>query len=213
MRYTTSMSTVGQIFLKTADRALRRGLPHNAEGLESIVGHISHPIWYTHACTLLKFTCSAEQESLSSPIDRRSDYYRQRARQQQQQPQSQAASSGPQPLLTAPNVLTFARLLMVPVLVVLWFLPHRLAPLASALTFIFAAITDWADGYLARRVSSCSGSSAVWQHCRHGLTRLSIIISRRRLLGLSCPASKGQGDVFPPSHRSACHPHKSGAIL
>ena len=51
-------------------------------------------------------------------------------------------------------MLTFLRLLMVPVLVVLWFLPHRLAPLASALTFIFAAITDWADGYLARRVRS-----------------------------------------------------------
>ena len=98
------------------------------------------------------------QESLSSPIDRRSDYYRQRVREQQLQPQSQAGSS-PQPLLTAPNVLTFARLLMVPVLVALWFLPHRLAPLASALTFIFAAITDWADGYLARRVSSSSGSS------------------------------------------------------
>lgn len=93
------------------------------------------------------------QESLSSPIDRRSDYYRQRAREQQ--PQSQAAAHAkPQSLLTAPNVLTFLRLLMVPVLVVLWFLPHRLAPLASALTFIFAAITDWADGYLARRVRS-----------------------------------------------------------
>ena len=91
------------------------------------------------------------QESLSSPIDRRSDYYRQRAREQQPAVQGSQGAK-PQPLLTAPNVLTFLRLLMVPVLVVLWFLPHRLAPLASALTFIFAAITDWADGYLARRV-------------------------------------------------------------
>ena len=93
------------------------------------------------------------QESLSSPIDRRSDYYRHTAREQQ--PHSQAvANAKPQSLLTAPNVLTLLRLLMVPVLVVLWFLPHRLAPLASALTFILAAITDWADGYLARRVCS-----------------------------------------------------------
>ena len=105
----------------------------------------------------MHLTFCGVQESLSSPIDRRSDYYRQRVREQQLQPQSQAGSR-PQPLLTAPNVLTFARLLMVPVLVVLWFLPHRLASMASALTFIFAAITDWADGYLARRVSSCSGS-------------------------------------------------------
>ena len=101
------------------------------------------------------FNACAAQESLSSPIDRRSDYYRQRARAQQLQPQRQQ-DGRPQPLLTAPNVLTFARLLMVPVLVVLWFLPYRLAPLASALTFIFAAITDWADGYLARRVSLSS---------------------------------------------------------
>ena len=100
-----------------------------------------------------QITFTSVQESLSSPIDRRSDYYRQRAREQQSQPQSQQ-SSKPQPLLTAPNVLTFMRLLLVPVLVVLWFLPHKSAPLASALTFIFAAITDWADGYLARRVSS-----------------------------------------------------------
>jgi len=105
------------------------------------------------ALTASQTTFSTVQESLSSPIDRRSDYYRQRAREQQLQPQSQQ-SSKPQPLLTAPNVLTFMRLLLVPVLVVLWFLPHKSAPLASALTFIFAAITDWADGYLARRVSS-----------------------------------------------------------
>ena len=40
----------------------------------------------------------------------------------------------------------------VPLLVVLWFHPHRWAPLLAAVTFIFAAITDWADGYIARRV-------------------------------------------------------------
>lgn len=92
------------------------------------------------------------QESLDSPIDRRSDYYRQRAREglppgvvQQQQGQAQ-------PLLTAPNALTFLRVLLVPVFVVLWFHPHQLAPLMAAITFIVAAITDWADGYLARRV-------------------------------------------------------------
>lgn len=102
------------------------------------------------------------QESLSSPIDRRSDYYRQRAREQQPTAQGSQGAK-PQPLLTAPNVLTFLRLLMVPVLVVLWFLPHRLAPLASALTFILAAITDWADGYLARRVRPLRYSSSCFR--------------------------------------------------
>ena len=97
------------------------------------------------------------QESLDSPIDRRSDYYRQRAREERPSGVLQQKSSQAQPLLTAPNALTFLRVLLVPVLVVLWFHPHRLAPLMAAVTFIVAAITDWADGYLARRVmhSSC----------------------------------------------------------
>lgn len=58
--------------------------------------------------------CCAPQESMDSPIDRRSDYYRQRARQKRPA-QPQATSSGPpaQRLLTAPNVLTFLRVLLV----------------------------------------------------------------------------------------------------
>lgn len=94
------------------------------------------------------------QESLDSPIDRRSDYYRQRAREERPLAVLQQQKTQPQPLLTAPNTLTFLRVLLVPLLVVLWFHPHRLAPLMSAITFIVAAITDWADGYLARRVST-----------------------------------------------------------
>jgi CDP-diacylglycerol--glycerol-3-phosphate 3-phosphatidyltransferase len=96
-----------------------------------------------------------DQESLDSPIDRRSDYYRQRAREERPPPlQPQPARGQAQPLLTLPNVLTFLRVLLVPIFAALWFHPHRLAPLCAALTFIFAAMTDWADGYLARRVRS-----------------------------------------------------------
>jgi phosphatidylglycerophosphate synthase len=46
--------------------------------------------------------------------------------------------------------------MQVPALVVLWFHPARLAPLAAAVTFIVAALTDWADGYLARKVPACA---------------------------------------------------------
>ena len=90
----------------------------------------------------------AQHESLASPIDRRSDYYRQAA--------FLAAKDQPkrvrQPLLTIPNVLTFARLVMVPVLVALWYNPHEGARLAAAWVFLGASFTDWLDGYLARRV-------------------------------------------------------------
>jgi phosphatidylglycerophosphate synthase len=52
-------------------------------------------------------------------------------------------------------VLTFARLAMVPAFVGLWFDGGACAwrPPAAAAVFIAAAVTDWADGYLARRVS------------------------------------------------------------
>lgn len=89
------------------------------------------------------------QESFDSPIDRRSDYYRQRAREE---PPSDPPDAELQPLLTAPNVLTLLRIALVPVVVALWFSPHRLAPLAAAAVFITAALTDWADGVLARKV-------------------------------------------------------------
>ena len=89
------------------------------------------------------------QESFDSPIDRRSDYYRQRARGE---PPGEPPDAELQPLLTAPNVLTLLRIALVPVVVALWFSPHRLAPLAAAAVFIAAALTDWADGVLARKV-------------------------------------------------------------
>ena len=50
-----------------------------------------------------------------------------------------------------PNVLTFARLVAVPVLVAAWFSPSPRAPLACALLFVGASLTDWLDGYIARR--------------------------------------------------------------
>jgi phosphatidylglycerophosphate synthase len=52
-------------------------------------------------------------------------------------------------------VLTFARLAMVPAFVALWFDGGASVgrPPAAAAVFIAAAVTDWADGYLARRVS------------------------------------------------------------
>ena len=96
------------------------------------------------------------QESFDSPIDRRSDYYRQRVREgsgrEGSGPLAQQAPAKPQPLLTPPNVLTLFRIGLVPVFTIVWFLPYQLSPLACAVTFNLAALTDWADGYLARKV-------------------------------------------------------------
>jgi CDP-diacylglycerol---glycerol-3-phosphate 3-phosphatidyltransferase len=52
-----------------------------------------------------------------------------------------------------PNVLTLARILLIPVFVVLFWTPTPERSLAAALVFVVAAVTDLLDGYLARRRS------------------------------------------------------------
>ena len=58
--------------------------------------------------------------------------------------------------MNIPNTLTVARILLVPVLVIVFYLPFTWAPLACTAIFALAAATDWADGFLARRLSQTS---------------------------------------------------------
>lgn len=50
-----------------------------------------------------------------------------------------------------PNILTLLRIVLIPVFVVVFYLPVPWARLVCALIFTIAAVTDWLDGYLARR--------------------------------------------------------------
>jgi len=54
------------------------------------------------------------------------------------------------------NVLTVARIVMIPLVVVLFYLPYPWAKASAATVFILAAITDSLDGYLARRLGQIS---------------------------------------------------------
>lgn len=54
-------------------------------------------------------------------------------------------------LLRHPNTLTLYRILAVPVIVVLMLYPNRFFAFVAAIVFSAAAITDYLDGYLARR--------------------------------------------------------------
>lgn len=54
------------------------------------------------------------------------------------------------------NVLTLVRMLMIPLVVVLFYLPYSWSDPAAAIAFILAALTDWLDGYLARRLGQTS---------------------------------------------------------
>jgi CDP-diacylglycerol--glycerol-3-phosphate 3-phosphatidyltransferase len=62
--------------------------------------------------------------------------------------------------LTFPMILTLLRIALIPVLVLFFYLPYAWAPLATATVFILAAITDWLDGHMARRMDLMSDFGA-----------------------------------------------------
>ncbi len=52
-----------------------------------------------------------------------------------------------------PNFLTISRICIIPIIVALLFFPGKNFSLAAAILFTFAAITDWLDGFIARKQS------------------------------------------------------------
>lgn len=53
--------------------------------------------------------------------------------------------------ISIPNILTALRILLIPVMVVVFYLPTEWRFEAAAVIFTVAAVTDYLDGYLARR--------------------------------------------------------------
>ncbi|HBI4807870.1 TPA: CDP-alcohol phosphatidyltransferase family protein, partial [Escherichia coli] len=50
-----------------------------------------------------------------------------------------------------PTLLTLFRVILIPFFVLVFYLPVTWSPFAAALIFCVAAVTDWFDGFLARR--------------------------------------------------------------
>jgi phosphatidylglycerophosphate synthase len=50
-----------------------------------------------------------------------------------------------------PNALTIGRIMAIPIIVLLLFYPGKVVSFVAAIIFLFAAITDGLDGYIARR--------------------------------------------------------------
>jgi len=59
-------------------------------------------------------------------------------------------------ILSHPNTLTLYRIIAIPAIVVLLLFPNRLCTFIAAVVFSAAAITDYLDGYLARRMGLVS---------------------------------------------------------
>jgi len=62
--------------------------------------------------------------------------------------------------LNVPTALTLLRIVLIPVFVAVFYLPVGWSHFGSALVFSLAAVTDWLDGYLARRLGQVSAFGA-----------------------------------------------------
>ena len=62
--------------------------------------------------------------------------------------------------MTVPTMLTLARIVMIPVLVLVFYLPYKWTNFAAAFVFAFASVTDWLDGWIARRWNQYSAFGA-----------------------------------------------------
>lgn len=62
--------------------------------------------------------------------------------------------------MNIPNLLTLLRIVLIPVFVVAFYLPVVWAAQLAAVIFVLAALTDWLDGYLARRWNQTSAFGA-----------------------------------------------------
>ncbi len=62
--------------------------------------------------------------------------------------------------LTVPTLLTLLRIVLIPVLVLVFYLPYKWTNFAAAAVFALAAFTDWLDGWIARRYHQYSAFGA-----------------------------------------------------
>ena len=90
-----------------------------------------------------------------------------------------------------PNALTLARILVIPVFVVVFFIPVDGARVIAALAFGAAACTDWLDGYLARRLNQTSRFGAFLDPVADKLlvcTVLVLLVQADPKVGVAVPA-------------------------
>jgi len=53
--------------------------------------------------------------------------------------------------MSIPNIITSLRIMLIPVIVIVYYLPFGWSNFAAASIFVIAALSDWLDGYLARK--------------------------------------------------------------
>lgn len=94
--------------------------------------------------------------------------------------------------MNLPNILTLFRIALIPVFVLLFYLPFDWNNLVACIIFVVAAITDWLDGFLARKLQQISKLGAFLDPVADKLmvaVALVLLVERYPGLILSLPAA------------------------
>lgn len=93
--------------------------------------------------------------------------------------------------MNLPNLLTVARILLIPIFVLVYIIPGPGTYLIAALLFGLAAFTDWLDGYLARRLNQTTPFGAFLDPVADKLivvAALTVLVGHHASLWLTLPA-------------------------
>jgi CDP-diacylglycerol--glycerol-3-phosphate 3-phosphatidyltransferase len=94
-------------------------------------------------------------------------------------------------LTSLPNLLTLLRIVLIPVFIVVFYLPFPGAHYAAAIIFATASFTDWLDGYLARKLKQMSPFGAFLDPVADKLlvaTSLLLLVGAKDLDYITLPA-------------------------
>jgi len=94
--------------------------------------------------------------------------------------------------MTIPNQLTLLRILLIPVFVLVYYLPFSWNNIFACMIFVLAAVTDILDGYLARKLSQTSSLGAFLDPVADKLmvaVALVLLVQRDHTIVLALPAA------------------------
>ena len=94
-------------------------------------------------------------------------------------------------LTNLPNLLTLLRIILIPVFIVVFYVPFEWAHVAAAIIFALASFTDWLDGYLARKLKQMSPFGAFLDPVADKLlvaTSLLLLVGGRDINYITLPA-------------------------
>ena len=94
-------------------------------------------------------------------------------------------------LMRLPNILTLGRIILIPIFVLVYYLPFNSAHAIAACIFAAAGITDWLDGFIARKFHLMSPFGAFLDPVADKLlvsTSLLLLVSHSQINYITIPA-------------------------